>query len=68
MTTVLSACQLLGLLAVLVGVALALPLYGALLVDGGLVLVAATAAEVVARKARSAPSDRRGRAHTGGGV
>jgi hypothetical protein len=54
MTHVLSAFQALGLLAVLVGVWLALPLWAALTADGGLVLVAATAVEVAAIRARRA--------------
>jgi hypothetical protein len=54
--------QALALLAVLAGVALLLPLGWALVVDGALVLVAATAAEVADRRARRAPSDSRPRA------
>jgi hypothetical protein len=65
---VLTAIEALGLLAVLVGVALALPLWGSLIVDGLLVVVAATAAELVVRKAHSAPSDRRSGPSTAGGV
>lgn len=59
MTTVLTTLQGLALLAVLVGVALALPLWAALVVDGVIVLVVSTAAEHIVRKARSAPQDRR---------
>lgn len=59
MSTALTVVQLAALLAVLVGVALILPLGGALVVDGVLVLVAATAAEHLALRRPSAPSDRR---------
>lgn len=59
MTHVLTAVQALGVLAVLVGVALALPLYGALVVDGVLVVLVATAAEHLAMRRPAAPSDRR---------
>ena len=54
MNHVLTALQASGLVAVLVGVWLALPLWAALTVDGGLVLVAATAVEVAAARARRA--------------
>jgi membrane protein implicated in regulation of membrane protease activity len=61
MTHVFSALQLLGLLAVLVGVALLLPLGAALVVDGVAVVVGSTVAEVVARRALSARSEGRSR-------
>jgi hypothetical protein len=61
MTHVLTALQLLGLLAVLLGVVLLLPLGAALVVDGALVVVVATAAEVLATRALSARSDGRSR-------
>lgn len=59
MTHVLTLVQAAALLAVLAGVALLLPLGAALVVDGVLVLAAATAAEHIVRGRRSAPSDRR---------
>lgn len=59
MNVVLSVLQLAALLAVLLGIALALPLWGALIADGALVLVAATIAEALVQRPRSAPSDRR---------
>lgn len=59
MPAVFAAIQLLGVLAVLVGPFLLLPLGGALIVDGALAVVLATAFEVAVRKARSAPSDGR---------
>lgn len=55
-TTVIQA---LGLVAVLAGVALLLPLGGALVVDGLIVLAAAVAVELVDLRARSAPASRR---------
>jgi hypothetical protein len=58
---VTTAVQALALLAILVGVALLLPLGWALVVDGVLVLVAATAVEVIGSRAHSAPSDGRSR-------
>lgn len=68
MTHALTALQALAVLAVLVGVALALPLWGALVVDGVLVLAAATAAEAVVRKALTAPSNGRSAPNATGGV
>lgn len=67
MTSVLSVLQALGVLAVLVGAALALPLWGALVVDGVLVAVAATAVEHIVRGRPSAPSDGRSASITAGG-
>jgi len=61
MSTALTVAQVLGVLAALVGVALLLPLGGALVVDGVAVLVLATAAEVVVLRGPSAPSARRSR-------
>lgn len=59
MSLALTVLQGFGVLAVLVGVVLALPLYGALVVDGVLVLLAAVAAEAVLTGRPSAPSDGR---------
>lgn len=59
MNAVLSALQALGLLAVLAGAALVLPLWGALVADGALVLVAATAVERIVLGAHSGLSDGR---------
>lgn len=59
MRTALSVAQVLAVLAVLVGVALALPLWASLVVDGALVLVAATAAEYIATRRPSGPSNAR---------
>lgn len=67
MTHVLTAVQAIAVLAVLVGVVLALPLYGALVVDGLLVLAVATAAEQIAMARPAAPSDGRD-GSTGDGV
>jgi hypothetical protein len=55
----LTVAQLVGALALLVGVWLLLPLAGALAVDGALVLVLATLAEAVLTRAHSARSDAR---------
>lgn len=68
MTAVLSVVQALALLAVLAGMALVLPLWGALVADGVLVLVAATAVERIVLGASSGPSDRRSRPNRAGGV
>lgn len=57
-----------AVLAVLAGVALLLPLGGALVVNGVLVLVLSIALEVVRLRALSAPSDRRSGATKAGGV
>lgn len=59
MTTVLSALQALGLGAVLVGLALALPLWGALVADGALVLIAATVVESLVSRPLRAQQNRR---------
>jgi hypothetical protein len=59
MSAVLSALQVVALAAILLGLALALPLWGALCADGALVLVAATVAEALVSRPRGAPSDRR---------
>lgn len=59
MNLVLSVLQALGVLAVLAGVAILLPLGAALVVDGLLVVAVATAAEHIVSGRRSAPSDRR---------
>lgn len=67
MNLVLSILQALGVLAVLAGVALLLPLGAALVVDGLLVVAAATAVEHIVSGRRSAPSDRRS-GTTGEGV
>lgn len=57
MPTLFVALQGAAVLAVLAGVALLLPLGGALIVDGVLVLAVSTAFEVVRlRAARSAPA------------
>lgn len=61
MSNLFVSLQGVAVLAVLAGVALLLPLGGALVVDGVLVLVLSTALEVVRLRARSAPSDRRSR-------
>lgn len=58
MTLALTALQVLALLAVLIGVALTLPLWGALIVDGLIVLVASILAELVVTRTLSASSDR----------
>lgn len=58
-TSALTAVQAVAVLAVLAGVALALPLYGALIVDGLLVLSVAVAAEHIAQRRPGGPSDRR---------
>lgn len=67
MAIALSALQALGVLAVLVGVVLALPLWGALVADGVLVVVAATAVELVVQRRLSVPSDRRDGTDPAGG-
>jgi len=59
MIHVLTALQVLGVLAVAVGLAGLLPLWWAVFAIGVLALVAGTAAEHIVRKAHSAPSDRR---------
>ena len=59
MNLVLTLVQAAAVLAVLVGVAILLPLGAALVVDGVLVGAAATAAEHIVRGRGSAPSDRR---------
>lgn len=59
MAGVMTGLQLLGLAAVLIGVALALPLPYALITCGTLVLVAGTAGEFITRKRPVAPSDPR---------
>lgn len=59
MSAALTALQLLALVAVLLGVALLLPPGGALVVDGVLVLAAATALEVVRLRASKTPGPRR---------
>jgi membrane protein implicated in regulation of membrane protease activity len=60
--------QAVGAIAVLAGVWLLLPLGGALAVDGALLLVLATLAEVVVRRAhRGAPAPQR-RDESGGPV
>ena len=60
MNWIWSVLQLAGLLAVLVGAALALPLWAALVVDGVLVVAAATAVESVVRGRPGGLSDGRG--------
>ncbi|MEU7817068.1 hypothetical protein [Pseudonocardia sp. NPDC049154] len=55
----LSVVQALAVLAVLIGVGLALPLWGSLIVDGVLVLALAVAVERIVERRPSAPSDRR---------
>jgi hypothetical protein len=66
MTHVFTALQALGLVAVLVGFALALPPPMAMVVDGILVLLVAVACEVAARRGPPAPSDPRRRANVRG--
>jgi hypothetical protein len=66
MSVVLAVAQLLGVLAVLAGVYLLLPLGAALVVSGALVLVLATAAEVAVSRRPAAPSAPRSRADTAG--
>lgn len=68
MNLIWSVLQLAGLLAVLAGVALLLPLGAALVVDGVLVVATATAAEVVARRPPGRAQDRRSRAQKAGAV
>lgn len=58
LTNVLTVIQAMGVLAVLAGVALALPLFATLIVDGVLLVVTATAAEHIARGALRGPSVR----------
>lgn len=52
MNTTLTALQLLGFVAVLLGVALLLPLGFSLIVNGALVLAAATVAEALVTRAQ----------------
>jgi len=59
MIHVLTALQVLGVLAVAVALFGVLPLWWAVLAVGVLALVAGTAAEHIVRRAHSAPSDRR---------
>lgn len=59
MTTALTTVQALGVLAVLVGIAIVLPLGPALLAGGGLVVVLATAAERILLGRPAGRSDRR---------
>lgn len=58
MTNVLTGVQLLGGLAVAVALFGLLPLWWAVLAVGALAVVGGTAAEHIARRAHSAPSDR----------
>lgn len=67
MTHVLPVAQALGVLAVLVGVALALPLYGALVADGVLVVALATVVELILQRRPAAPSDGRSATNAPGG-
>lgn len=62
MTVFTTVAQAVGVLAVLVGVVLLLPFGAALVVDGLLVVVLATAVEHIVRGRPAAPSDRRSRA------
>lgn len=62
MTVFATIAQAVGVFAVLVGVVLLLPFGAALVVDGVLVVVLATAVEHIARGRLRAPSDRRSRA------
>lgn len=56
MTAALTALQLLGVLAVLVGAAILLPLGWAVLVDGLLVAATATAAEYIVSRRKAGAS------------
>lgn len=68
MTHVLPTVQALGALAILVGVALALPLYGALVVDGVLIVALATVAELILQRRPRTPSGGRHGPNDGGAV
>lgn len=59
--------QVVAVLTVLAGVALLLPLGGALVVDGILVVVLSTAVEVIRLRAANGPSDGRSGPNTAGG-
>lgn len=59
MTTALTVVQGLGVLAVLLGVVLLLPLGGALVVDGVLAAAVSVVAEYIVRGRPAAPSDGR---------
>lgn len=67
MSGVFVPLQLVAVVAVLAGVALLLPLGGALVVDGVLTLALSTALEVIRLRALRAPSDRRSAPKTAGG-
>ncbi len=65
---VLTVFQVLGVLAVLVGAAVLLPLGAALVVDGLLVAVLATAVEHIVLKRPAGPPVRRSGPNVAGGV
>lgn len=59
MTRLLTAVQVLGIVAVLTGVAIWLPLWGSLVLNGLLVALLATTAECIAQGRPGPPQDRR---------